>query len=288
MLYLALAIVCSALLPLLFRAFADWRVSVLWAIPANYFTCVVLGSLLSGTLSNFPSLRSQPWFYLSVLQGTLLAGNFYLLAYTAQRAGVSMAVLATRLSVAIPVLLAFLLYGDALNLPKIIGLVGALVSLYLSSGGRHTTRAANLFSGEFLPVILFVSFGFHFSLLKFAQQSYLSESSHHLYVMLSFFFAFWVSLGIVLRRVFLQAQDFRLAHLGWGVLLGTLNYGAVYFLVRLLSLDGWESSKVFPTYSVGVVIVSSVLALLWFSERFSRAKTLGLVVGIVAVALLNL
>ena len=76
-------------------------------------------------------LVSRPWFFLAILQGIVLAVNFYLLAYTAQRAGVSVAVLASRLSVAIPVVLAFLFYGDSLNAVKIVGLAAALSSLYL-------------------------------------------------------------------------------------------------------------------------------------------------------------
>ena len=211
----------------------------------------------------------------------------YLLAFTAQRAGVSVAVLASRLSVAIPVLLAFLLYGDSVNLLKIVGLLGALVSLYLSSTAGGTINAVGPFSGKFLPLVVFICFGFHFSLLKFVQEFYLDENSYHPYVMLSFFFAFWVSVSVVLLKVFLEAADFRFGHLIWGVLLGAVNYGAVYFLVRILSLDGWESSQIFPTYSVGVLVVSSLLALLLFSERLPGPKRLGLLVGLVAVALLN-
>ena len=43
MIFLLLAILCSAALPLLFRAFDDWRVNLFWAIPANYFACIVVG-----------------------------------------------------------------------------------------------------------------------------------------------------------------------------------------------------------------------------------------------------
>ena len=65
------------------------------------------------------------------------------------------------------------------------------------------------------------------------------------------------------------------------------NYVAVYALLKVLALKGWESSQLFPIYSVGVVAVSSLLAALIFKERLSRQKTLGLLVGMVAVALLN-
>jgi drug/metabolite transporter (DMT)-like permease len=66
-----------------------------------------------------------------------------------------------------------------------------------------------------------------------------------------------------------------------------INYGAIYFLVKVLSIEGWQCSQLFPIYSVGVVGVSSLLAMILFKERLSRLKTFGLVIGLVAVALLN-
>jgi hypothetical protein len=47
--FLLLAILWSASLPLLLRAFDDWWVNLFWAIPANYFACmaVSVSSLLA-------------------------------------------------------------------------------------------------------------------------------------------------------------------------------------------------------------------------------------------------
>ena len=46
MLFLILAIACSALLPVLFRAFSELQVDVFSAIPANYLACTILGAFL--------------------------------------------------------------------------------------------------------------------------------------------------------------------------------------------------------------------------------------------------
>ncbi|HME61510.1 MAG TPA: EamA/RhaT family transporter, partial [Candidatus Binatia bacterium] len=61
----------------------------------------------------------------------------------------------------------------------------------------------------------------------------------------------------------------------------------VYALLEVLALKGWESSQLFPIYSVGVVAVGAILAMLFFRERLSRQKAIGLAVGMAAVALLN-
>lgn len=287
MVFLLLAILCSASLPLLFRAFDDWRVNLFWAIPANYFVCVVVGAIFAPTPPKAFDLLSRSWFFLATLQGFVLAVNFYLLAYTAQRAGVSVAVLASRLSVAIPVMLAFLLYGDSLNTMKIVGLVTALGSLYLCTATGQDFGVKHPRLRRVLPVTVFFMFGCHFSLLKFAQAHYLDNSSYHSYVTLSFLFALATSVAVGLMRIFSTKVGGRANDLIAGGLLGLINYGAIYYLIKVLSLEGWQSSQLFPIYSVGVVSLSSLLAMILFKERLSEAKKLGLFAGLLAVALLN-
>ena len=286
MAYLLLAIFCSAGLPLLFRAFDDWRVNLFWAIPVNYLACIVVGAIIAPAPPDVSALLSQPWFLLAMLQGFILAVNFYLLAYTAQRAGVSVAVLASRLSVAIPAILAFLLYGDSFNAVKTLGLAAALSSLYLCTATAQDFGVTRVWLRRLLPIFVFFMFGCHFTLLKFTQARYLDSSSYHVYVTTSFFFAFATSVAIGLARIPTRV-GVRSGDLIAGGVLGLINYGAIYFLVKVLSLEGWQSSQLFPIYSVGVVSVSSLLAMILFKERLSRLKTFGLVVGLMAVALLN-
>src|SRR4030095_840472 len=131
MIYLLFAIVGSGVIPVIFRAFDKFGVNLFWAIPANYVTCVLVGSFLMGVSGGVVSVTAKPWLWLATVQGILLAVNFYLLAHTAQRVGVALAALASPVSVAIPSLLAFVLYGDSLTAIKLVGLLTALVALYL-------------------------------------------------------------------------------------------------------------------------------------------------------------
>ena len=287
MLFLLLAILGSALIPVLFRGFADWRVNVLGEIPVNYLTCVFVGNLWGGHALEIGTLPAQPWLWLAILQGVILAVNFFLLAYTAQKAGVSVAALASRLSVAIPSILAFLLYGDSLTVVKILGLAAALVALYLCTVSREANAAVLPFAGRVLPILVFLTFGCYFFVIKYAQSKYLDESSFHDYVMSAFLFAFLTSLAICLRKGSLILKEFRLVSILGGLFLGVVNYVAVYALVKALALDGWQTSRLYPIYSVGVVAVSTGLAMLLFHERLSNPKRLGLLVGLVAVILLN-
>ncbi|HEY7168751.1 MAG TPA: EamA family transporter [Candidatus Binatia bacterium] len=287
MIFLFLAILGSALIPVLFRGFSDWHINLFWAIPLNYLTCVFVGSIWGAHLLDVTSLPRQPWLWLAVLQGVILAVNFFLLAYTAQRAGVSIAALASRLSVAIPSILAFLLYGDSLSLVKLAGLGAAVLSLYLCTMAHDRKASLRLFPGTFLPLLVFFTFGCYFFVIKYAQAHYLNEASYHDYVMTGFLFAFLTALGICIGRRLLILTQVGWLDLVGGTLLGIVNYFAVYALVKALAVQGWETSQVLPIYSIGVIALSSILALLIFRETLSRQKTFGLAVGLVAVILLN-
>jgi drug/metabolite transporter (DMT)-like permease len=287
MIYLFLAIVGSGLIPVLFRGFADWRVNVFWAIPINYLTCVIAGSVWGGHPLALSTLPNQPWLWLAMLQGGILAVNFFLLAYTAQRVGVSVAALASRLSVAIPSILAFVFYGDSFDAAKLAGLAAALVSLYLCTASTEKHATTRPLALKLLPLLVFLTFGCYFIVIKYAQVHYLSEASFHDYVMAGFLFGFLTALAICSARRLLVLKQFRQVHLLAGLILGVVNYVAVYALVKALALDGWQSSQLYPMYSVGVVAVSTGLAMLLFNEKLSNIRKLGLAMGLVAVALLN-
>lgn len=287
MIYLIFAIVFSTLNHLLFKAFARLRINLLSAIVTNYAVCVVIGYSSSlGTVS-LRSMFAQNWYPFSVLQGILLAACFFLIGRTTEKQGVAIASLTTRLSVAIPTFLAFLLYDDVVTIFKIIGIITALVALFLS-GTEDTDAVYPRQAINILPFLLFVSFGTHSTLIKFVQVKFLLNTSYHIYVMAAFLWAFLIS-GLVLAwGVFKKKQAGEWKDIFSGFILGCTNYGSVYFLIKALSVPGWQSSQVFPTISVTVVSISSLGAWAIFNERLHLRMLLAIVVGLGSIVLVNL
>lgn len=283
--YLLTSIFCSACITVGFKAMALWRMKLVWAVPANYLACVLLGLWMT----HIPApgkIAASPWIALALLQGVLLAGNFYLLAYAAQKVGISVAALSSRLAVALPVVMGFIVFGDSIDTAKTIGLLASLAALYLASTPQKGALAKRSRSSDLaIPALTFFGFGLHFCVLKLAQHFYLSTAEHHFYVMSAFFFALLTSLVILwLRREGLYDS---LRSILAGLVLGGLNYTALFTLTRVLSFQSWESSVVFPTYSVGIVVVSSLAAYLIFRELFTSRRLSGLGIGLAAVVLLN-
>ncbi len=283
--YLLTSIFCSACITVGFKAMALWRMKLVWAVPANYLACVLLGLWVTHTPGP-GRIAAEPWITLALLQGVLLAGIFYLLAYAAQKVGISVAALSSRLAVALPVPMGLIVFGDSIDAAKAIGLLASLIALYLASTPKKGILTGQSQTADLaIPALTFFGFGLHFCVLKLAQHFYLSPAEHHTYVMSAFFFAMLTSLLILwLRREGLHDS---LRSILAGLILGCLNYTALFTLTRVLSFQSWESSVVFPTYSVGIVVVSSLAAYIIFRELFTSRRLSGLGIGLAAVVLLN-
>jgi drug/metabolite transporter (DMT)-like permease len=287
MLFLSFAIVFSTINHLMFKAFDRWRIDLLSAIVINYVVCVAIGYSSSMASISIASMFGQNWYPYSVLQGGLLVICLFLIGWTTAKQGVSIASLATRLSVAIPTVIAFFLYDDAVTTLKIIGILATLIALYLS-GAEDSEATAPLPAISWLPFILFVGFGVHSALIKFVQAKLLDSTSYHAYVMASFLAALVISGLVLARRIFKRQYTARWQDLTAGLVLGCTNYGAVYCLLRALSVPGWQSSQLFPTISIAVVSLSSIGAWVVFNERLQRRIVGALIIGVASIVLVNL
>lgn len=286
MTYLLSAILCSTVNHLLFKSFSRYRVNLLSAIVTNYAVCVLigLGSSYQAVLSRPP--LEQAWLPFSVIQGLIFVGCLFLIGKTTARNGVGVASLATRLSVTIPTVAAFFLYGDTIMATKVTGIVAALFALYLSCvepKNTATPRAAL----SLLPVSLFLVFGAHSILIKFVQEFYLGHSAYHTYVMFSFISALVFSGCALAWGLIRQQQVFGLKELLFGAALGCTNYGSVYFLIRALGVPGWQSSRLFPTISIAVVGLSALGAAIIFKEKITRRMLTAFAIGGVSILLVN-
>jgi len=60
----------------------------------------------------------------------------------------------------------------------------------------------------------------------------------------------------------------------------------VYFLLKALAQPSWESSIVYPLNNFGIVLVSTVVAVVLFRERLTKATGLSLCAAASSIVLL--
>lgn len=287
MYYLILAIVFATCNQLTFKAIAHFKIDLLSAIVANYVVCIGMAYFSSVEPVFQNTFLIQKWFPYSIIQGIIFISCLFFMGKTTEKQGVAIATLSARLSVVIPIIAAFLLFGDIITLQKAIGILAALLALYLSSYFQYS-KSHSFLSFGVLPFVLFIAFGAHSTLLKFVQDRYLDSSSYNIYIMSSFLSALVLSGSGLVFRIYRGRHIIRSKDLFWGFMLGFINYGAVYFLLRTLSIPGRESSQLFPTISIAVLGLSSFGAWSIFKEQMGLKIVGAITIGAISIVLINI
>jgi multidrug transporter EmrE-like cation transporter len=73
-----------------------------------------------------------------------------------------------------------------------------------------------------------------------------------------------------------------------GLILGLVNYGSIYFLLRILGSGLIDRSAAIPANNMGVVALSAVVGVALFKEKLSAKKLWGILLALVAIALLTI
>ena len=286
MIYLILSIVFSTSLFVIFKYFDVFKIDTLKAIVINYIVAFTLGFLLAEIDFSIAEVPNQPWFFGAITLGLMFVSIFFVMALTAQRNGVSVVSVAGKMSVVIPVIFGVILYNESLSAIKIIGIVLAVVAVYLASVKEDLEKHEK--AGLLLPVILFLGSGAIDTTLKYVEINYVADNEVAIFSGSLFGFAAFFGLIILLFKTLKKRESFGVKNLIAGVVLGVPNYYSIVFLIKALQTKGIESSTLFTINNVGIVVVSTLVGLLIFKESFSLKNKIGIalaVIGIIMVAI---
>ena len=279
MIWLLYSIACSTIIFLLFKWMDQKGVHTLTTIVINYAMAATFGWLQSG--AGMPQAVLPPWWWSALTIGALFVGMFVLIAATAQRVGVSVATVANKMSLVIPVVAGVFLFGDALGALRIVGVLLALVAVFLVAhrpgSGPSGTRQ------WWLPVLLFVGSGFMDTLIKYTESYLLPAGESAGFLAVCFAVALLCALGYSALQGGIRLSG---SNVGYGIALGLVNYGSIWFFVQALTYSGLATSVVFPVNNMAIVGASAVLAWLMFKERLSRVNVLGIGLAVVAIAII--
>ena len=286
MIYLVLSILISSGLFVIFKYFGIYKVDVLKAIFINYIIAFIMGFTFAERSFSVVEVPNQPWFFGAVFLGALFVSIFFIMAMTAQKNGVSVASVAGKMSVVIPVLFGVFLYNESVTFLKVIGIIIALIAVYLSSVKEKSTAKKN--AGLLLPILLFLGSGAIDTTLKFVEVTYVPKNDVSIFSGSLFGIAAIFALIILIGKAIKKREPFGIKNIIAGIVLGVPNYFSIIFLIKALQTEGFESSTLFTINNVGIVIVSTIIGILLFKEQFSTKNKIGVtlaILGIVIVAL---
>ncbi|HOP04259.1 MAG TPA: hypothetical protein PL017_06310 [Tenuifilaceae bacterium] len=291
MIFLALSILSSALILVVFKLLSRYKVHTFSAIIVNYLTACLAGFFLSSSNPFTASVFTQKWFPIALLIGVMFIVMFYVIGKSTQKAGVAVTTVAVKMSVVAPI--AFSIYYDAndsLTLLKTIGILLAVLSVLLTVYQKNNKQID--IKKILLPAFLFIGMGIVDSFVKFAQATYITNELTPTFSSLTFTVS--LVIGILILPFNHNAAKNLSKIKSWilGVLLGLFNFGSMYFLILALNhvdvSTGEQAmgSVVFGINNIGIVTLSVLIGFTFFKERPKALNWVGIALSGVAIIIL--
>ena len=288
MIFLALSITASTLIFVIFRLFASYNINTLQAIVVNYFvacSCGVIGYQNSIELSAIPQYN---WFYYTLALGALFIIVFNLMAITTQHNGLSVVSVATKMALVIPIAFGLWYYKEPLGTSKAAGIVLALIAVYLVAVKKDSSIILQKKNLVF-PVLVFLGSGLIDTSLNFLQNDFITDKSLiPLFSSTIFMTAGVIGIMVLVAQKIKGVLVLEFKNIIAGIVLGIPNYFSIYFLVKALRSDLFDSSGIFTINNVGIVIISTLLGIVFFKEQLSVKNWIGITLAVISIALVSL
>lgn len=291
MIYLLLTVALNAYLIVAFKIFERFKVDSLQAIVANYWVCVVTGSIFNGRFPVGMQSADQPWLGWALLMGAAFISIFNLIAYCTKEDGITTTTIANKLSMVIPVAFALWLYGDKMSVLKGLGILLAGPAVYLSSKTKEgdDSKKQNLW----LAALLFVASGLLDTLVNYVAHEYFTtkdpaadEQGQTIYLIHAFTSAATIGTLLVGYLLVTGGRRFAARNLLAGLALGVPNFFSIYFLMRLLQTGFLPGSAAIPVNNIGIVLLASLTAIFFFKEKAGTPRIIGMVLSVAAILLI--
>ena len=284
MIYLLLSILSSSIIFVVFKLFKRFEINTLQAIIVNYFIACSVGYFGFVEDANISEIPSKPWFLGTLILGLLFIIVFNLAAITTQRSGLSVVSVATKMSVAIPVLFGILYFNESAGILKIVGVILALIAVYLSSIKAKTGIAIKK-KNLIYPILVFIGSGLIDTLIKFIESGYVNKTDVALFSSTIFSVAGTIGILVLVFQAITGNLKITGKNIIGGVVLGIPNFFSIYFLVMALRNNGFDSSTIFTINNVAIVLVSTVLGIILFKEKLITKNWIGIALAIISILL---
>lgn len=208
------------------------------------------------------------------------------MAITTQRSGLSVVSVATKMSVVLPITFGLIYYNENSGTLKIIGILLALIAVYLVSLKKSIDKTAATKSSLVFPILIFLGSGIIDTTIKFLEDSYVAEEDVPLFSAMIFVTAFILGISVLVFQLLKGNEKLHFKNLLGGIALGIPNYYSIYFLVQALRHPSLESSTVFTLNNVGIVMAATLIGILFFKEKLSTKNWIGIAIAVISIILI--
>lgn len=277
MIFLCLAILSSVAISLVMRLSSDRVTAKLSMLSVNYLVCALLGAGYAG-FDLVPQAEGlSTAVLLGVVYGVLLLGGFVLYQWNTPRNGIVLTSIFMRLGLLVPMAVSVLVFREVPTAAQILGFAIALVAIVLINLKNEDGKGH--FHWQLLLMLLLCGGGDAVSkIFEATAPAALSDQ----FLCFSFAVAFLLCVAIVVH----QKERPGIRELLFGTAIGIPNFFCSKFL--LLALAKLPAVVVFPSFSIGAMLITTLSGVALFKERLGKLQWLALVFIVAALFLLNI
>lgn len=280
MLFLVLSIICSVMVGAIFKAARTYALSNIQIVAANYgFALVLCYLFFSPDLSALNT--ASPWGIYAAL-GILLPSVFLFLATSIKYMGIVKTDAAQRLSLFIPLLAAWFLFGEQFNVLKIAALLVGFPALLLILA-KPTANQENKWR---YPAAVLLGFGVIDILFK--QIALYSNLPFTTSLFVVFAIALVIMVAVVNYEVLYRKTKLSYKNLLFGGVVGIFNFGNIYCYLKAHQAFAQNPSTVFAGMNMGVIVIGSLVGIFVFKEKITKRNFTGLFLALIAIVLIVL
>jgi hypothetical protein len=259
-----------------------YHIDVYQAITWNYSMAIVLSWLfLKPQLNN---MAGAP-FYLYWLLGLFLPLLFVILGISVKFAGIVRTDVAQRLSLFIPIITAFLIFGETFNAIKLAGIIiGFVAIICLIPSHKQTLTDKSPANSRIYLLIVF--FGMGIIDVLFKQIALVKQISTGTSLFIVYSLAFIIALIGLLYQVIKKTMRFSWPHILIGWILGIANFGNILFYIKAHQSLAKNPSVVFSSMNIGVIIFGTLIGVFIFKEKLSMFNKAGIILAIIAITII--
>ncbi len=278
MLFLILSIICSVSVGVIFKMARRYSINISQIVATNYIFALVLCCFFFS-----PDLSAvgvdAPWgIYVSL--GILMPSIFLFLAASIKYMGIVKTDAAQRLSLFIPILAAWFIFGEKFNVLKItaFGIAFPALLLILNKPSENTKNK------WIYPAVVLIGFGLIDILFK--QIALFTNLPYTTSLFVVFVLALTIMTAVVGFEIGFKKAKLNYKNLLFGGLVGIFNFGNILFYLKAHQSFAENPSTVFAGMNMGVIIIGSLTGILIFKEKLSKMNYAGLFLALVAIVLI--
>ncbi len=284
--YLLISIFIVSLLFIVIRLFNFFKVGAFQAITFNYFTAAFCSFLFNYQI-NLQHIDRFPQCMIEGLPvGLLFIAIFYLMSVVTTTSGVAVTSVLSKMSVIIPIIAGVILYNEQLVALKIAGIFIALVAVVLTGIKNDNKKHQSNLKTNLLLLIFFIGSGLVDTSIKYLQATRMTLQTEHLYTIAIFGVAGIFGILKLLYDLIRNQREIVLKNVIAGIVLGTVNFFSLYFVIKALQFPGAKSSITFAIINIGVILMVALCGIILFKERFSKINYAGFFLALVSIVLL--